>query len=50
MVRVHLPLRVCRAKALYAGQDLPVRRSAGGGVEVLVPRVVVHEEVCFELS
>jgi hypothetical protein len=49
-VRVNLPLRVSTAKALYAGQALPVRRAAGGGVEVLVPRVDIHEVVCFELS
>jgi hypothetical protein len=48
-VRVNLPLKVSRAKALYAGQELRVRRAAGGGVEVLVPRVDIHEVVCFEL-
>jgi hypothetical protein len=47
-VRVNLPLKVSKAKALYAGKDLPVRRAAGGGVEVLVPRVDIHEVVCFE--
>src|SRR5262249_7196914 len=30
MVRVNLPLRVSKATALYAGKDLPVRRTAGG--------------------
>jgi hypothetical protein len=49
-VRVNLPLKASTAKALYAGKDLPVRRDAGGGVEVLVPRVDIHEVVCFELS
>ncbi len=48
-VRVNLPLKVSAAKALYAGTRLPVRRAAAGGVEVLVPRVVIHEVVCFEL-
>jgi hypothetical protein len=48
-VRVNLPLRVATAKALYAGRELPVRRDSGGGVEVLVPRVDIHEVVCFEL-
>ena len=38
------------AKALYAGEDLPVRRVAGGGVEVLVPRVAIHEVISLELS
>ncbi len=49
-VRLNLPLKVATANALYAGQALPVRRDAGGGVEVLVPRVNIHEVVCFELS
>jgi hypothetical protein len=49
-VRVNLPLTVSTAKALYADQPLPVRRDAGGGVEVLVPRINIHEVVCFELS
>ncbi len=49
-IRLNLPLRVSVAKALYAGQELPVRRDAGGGVVVLVPRVNIHEVVCFELS
>jgi hypothetical protein len=49
-VRVNLPLKVAAAKALYAGKDLTVRRTAGGGVEFLVPRVEVHEVVCLELS
>jgi hypothetical protein len=49
-IRVNLPLKVSTAKTLYAGKDLPVRRDAGGGVEVLVPRVEIHEVVCFVLS
>jgi hypothetical protein len=49
-VRVNLPLKASPARALYAGKDLPVRRTAGGGVEFLVPRVEIHEVVCLELS
>ena len=49
-VRVNLPLRVSTAKALYAGLELRVRPDSGGGVEVVVPRVDIHEVVCFELS
>ena len=49
-VRVNLPLKVSGARALYAGKDLPVRRTAGGGVEFLVPRVVIHEVVSLELA
>lgn len=48
-VRINLPLRVSTATALYAGQHLPVHRFPSGGVEVLVPRVDIHEVVCFEL-
>jgi hypothetical protein len=48
-VRVNLPIKVTSARALYAGKDLPVRRTAGGGVEFLVPRVDIHEVICLEL-
>jgi hypothetical protein len=49
-VRVNLPLKVSTATALYAGQDLPVHRVPGGGVEFLVPRVGIHEAVSLALS
>ena len=49
-VRVNLPLKVPMARALYADEDLPVRRVAGGGVEFLVPRVAIHEVISLELS
>jgi hypothetical protein len=49
-VRLNLPLRAPTAQALYAGQKLPVRRAPAGGVEVLVPRVDIHEVICFEGS
>jgi Hypothetical glycosyl hydrolase 6/Beta-galactosidase trimerisation domain len=49
-VRINLPVQVSPARALAAGMDLPVRRTAGGGVEVLVPRVLIHEVVSFEAS
>jgi hypothetical protein len=52
-VRLNLPLKISTAKALYGGQTLPVRGAAdggGGGLEVGVPRVDVHEVVCFELA
>ena len=48
-IRANLPLRVAKATALYAGKNLPVRRAAGGGVEVVVPRVHIHEVVCLSL-
>ena len=49
-VRINLPLAVSAARAHSAGKDLPVRRAAGGGVEVLVPRVEIHEMLSLELS
>src|SRR5262245_15834123 len=49
-VRVNLPLKVSKAKTLYARKDLPVHRTTGGSVEVLVPQVDIHEVVCFELT
>ncbi|MGH9787276.1 MAG: beta-galactosidase trimerization domain-containing protein [Candidatus Acidiferrales bacterium] len=47
-VRVNLPLKTSKARALVEGKNLPVRRAAGGGVEVIVPRVNIHEVICFE--
>jgi hypothetical protein len=49
-IRLNLSLEVSVARAVVAGVDLPVRRAAGGGVEVLVSRVPVHEVVSFEFS
>jgi Hypothetical glycosyl hydrolase 6/Beta-galactosidase trimerisation domain len=49
-IRLNLPLKVNTARAVVAGADLPVRRAPGGGVEVLVPRVLIHEVVSFEAS
>jgi len=49
-VRVNLPLKAFTARAVVAGAELPVRRSAGGGIEVTVPRVPIHEVVCLEVS
>jgi hypothetical protein len=49
-VRLNLPLKASTAKALYSGEKLRARPAAGGGVEVLVSRVEIHEVVCFELS
>ena len=48
-VRVNLPLSVKAAKALYAGQDLPVRARRSGAVEFVVPRIDIHEVICLEL-
>jgi hypothetical protein len=49
-VRVNLPLKLAKARALYAGTELPVRRASSGGVEFLVPRVDIHEVVSLELA
>ena len=48
VVRVNLPLRNVKARAIDAGVDLPVRAAPNGGVEVRVPRIAIHEIVCFE--
>lgn len=47
-VRLNLPLAVKTARAVVAGIDLPVEQ-VDGGVRVTVPRVPVHEIVCFEV-
>jgi hypothetical protein len=47
-VRLNLPLENVAASAVIAGKRLEARRSARGGMEVTVPRVDIHEIVCFE--
>jgi Hypothetical glycosyl hydrolase 6 len=47
-VRLNLPLKNAKARGLYAGREIPVRRAAGGGAEVVVPHVNIHEVICFE--
>jgi len=49
-VRLNLPLKNVRARAVEDGSTLEIKRTPGGGVEVVVPRVPIHEIVCFELS
>jgi hypothetical protein len=49
-VRVNLPLKASTAKALYAGKELSVRRTPGGGVEFRVPRIDIHEVVSLDAS
>jgi hypothetical protein len=49
-VRLNLPLPAVSARAVVAGTALPVRRTPGGGAEVSVPKVPIHEIVCFELG
>jgi len=44
-VRLNLPLKAATARAVVAGVTLPIRR----GLEVTVPRIPVHEIVCFEM-
>jgi hypothetical protein len=46
-ITLDLPLAAARARAVIAGQELPVRRTAQG-LEVRVPRVEIHEIVSFE--
>jgi hypothetical protein len=49
-VRLNVALKNPTARTLYADDKIPVRRAAGGGAEVLVPRVNIHEMICFENS
>ena len=49
-VRLNVPLKNANARALYAGEEIPVRRTAAGGAEVIAPRVDIHEVICFEGS
>jgi hypothetical protein len=47
-VRLRLPAKPRRARAVIAGRDLPLKPAAGG-VEFVVPRILVHEIVCIEV-
>jgi hypothetical protein len=47
-VRLNLPLKVANVRAVVAGEDLAVHRAQGGGVELIVPRVAIHEILSFE--
>jgi hypothetical protein len=47
-VRLSLPLKVKAARAVCAGEKLRAR-SVAGGVEVVVPRVPIHEVVTLEV-
>jgi len=46
-VRLNLPLKTSAAKAVVSGATLAVKQTAGG-VEVRVPRIPIHEILCFE--
>ncbi|MCW5983340.1 MAG: beta-galactosidase trimerization domain-containing protein [Bryobacteraceae bacterium] len=48
IVRLNLPLNNVRARAVLGGYDLKPRLSSGGGIEVALPRVAIHEIVAFE--
>jgi hypothetical protein len=47
-VRLNLPLKVSAARAVVAGEKLRAR-AVKGGVEVVVPRVSIHEVVALEV-
>lgn len=49
-VRLNLPFKNVGARAVETGSTLEIKRTPSGGVEVTVPRVPIHEIVCFELS
>ena len=47
-VRLSLPLKVKAARAVTTGEKLRAR-AVKGGVEVVVPRVPIHEIVALEV-
>ena len=47
-VRLNIPFRPASAHAITSRVALELRKSAGGGVEVSVPSVLIHEIVCFQ--
>jgi hypothetical protein len=49
-IRVNLPIHCTRARAVVAGATLPVTATAAGGVEVILPRVPIHEVVALEVG
>jgi nucleotide-binding universal stress UspA family protein len=48
-VRLNLPLKTAAAQAVISGTALPVRQTASG-VEATIPRIPIHEIVCFEVD
>jgi hypothetical protein len=49
-VRINLPFDAVAARAIVVGQDLTIKYPPGGGIEVAIPRIPVHEVVCFEAA
>ena len=48
-IKLNIPLKINKAKAVISGEELPVKAS-GNGLEVLIPRILVHEVISFELN
>jgi len=49
-VRVNLPIHCTAAHGAVSGTTLPIVTTRAGGLEVVVPRVPIHEIVAFEVS
>ena len=49
-VRLNLPVGVKTARALVSGEALKPVRAPSGGFEVTVPRIQIHEVICFTLG
>ncbi|HPA17757.1 MAG TPA: hypothetical protein PLU30_08410 [Verrucomicrobiae bacterium] len=49
-IQLRAPAKFSVSRAIVAGKTLPVRAVAGGGAEVTVPRVPIHEIVSFEVG
>jgi hypothetical protein len=47
-VRLHVPAQPVKVTTVVSGQELPYHLTPGG-IEVTVPRVLVHEIICYEL-
>jgi hypothetical protein len=49
-IRLNLPFRPVSAHVAASGLALDLREASGGGVEVSVPSVRIHEIVCFQME
>jgi hypothetical protein len=49
-IRLNLPIRCSSARAVVAGNALQARSATGGGIEVIVARVPIHEVVVLEVA
>jgi hypothetical protein len=48
-IKLNMPLKNVNVKAVIVGISLP-HKLTNDGIEVTVPRILIHEMVCFEFS